>query len=138
MRVVLDANVWVSAAIRTGPAHRIVQSWLSGFAAFDVVICPELIAEVEEVLTRRPRMRKWIALDVAERFVETLRVLADVVPDPVEVEATTRDVDDDYLVALAREHGADYIVTGDKDLLEWPDKRPLVLTPAAFVELVGE
>jgi uncharacterized protein len=138
MRVVLDANVWVSAAIRTGPAHRIVQSWLSGAAAFDVVICPELIAEVEEVLTRRPRMRKWIALDVAERFVETFRVLADVVPDQVEVEATTRDVDDDYLVALAREHEADYIVTGDKDLLEWPDQRPPVLTPAAFAELVGE
>jgi putative PIN family toxin of toxin-antitoxin system len=138
MRVVLHANVWVSAAIRTGPAHRIVQAWLAGSAAFEVVICPTLIAEVDDVLTQRPRMRKWIALDVAERYVETLRVLADVVSDPVEVEATTRDVDDDYLVALAREHGADYIVTGDKDLLEWPEQRPPVLTPAAFVELVGE
>jgi len=138
MRVVLDANVWVSAAIRTGPAHQIVQSWLAGSAAFDVVICPELIAEVEEVLTQRPRMRKWIALDVAERFVETLRVLADVVPDPAEVEATTRDMDDDYLVALAREHNADYIVTGDKDLLEWPEQRPPVLAPAALAELMGE
>ncbi len=47
-------------------------------------------------------MRKWIALDVAERYIEALRVLADVVPDPAEVESTTRDVDDDYLVALAR------------------------------------
>ncbi|MEQ8718077.1 MAG: putative toxin-antitoxin system toxin component, PIN family [Acidimicrobiales bacterium] len=101
-------------------------------------LCPALIAEVEEVLTQRSRMRKWIALDVAEHFVETLRVLADVVPDPAEVEATTRDVDDDYLVALAREHGADYIVTGDKDLLEWPDQRPPVLSPAAFAELVEE
>lgn len=106
MRVVLDANTWVSAAIRTGPAHRIVQAWLAGSAAFDVVICPALIAEVEDVLTRRPRVRKLIALDVAEHFVETLRVLADVVPDPAEVEATTRDFDDDYLVALARERGA--------------------------------
>ena len=138
MRIVLDANIWVSAAIGTGPAHRIVQSWLSGSASFDVVICPALIAEVEEVLTQRPRMRKWIALDVAQHFVETLRVLADVVPDPAEVEAATRDVDDDYLVALAREHTADYIVTGDKDLLEWPEQRPPVLTPAAFAEVVGE
>ncbi|MEZ5376808.1 MAG: putative toxin-antitoxin system toxin component, PIN family [Acidimicrobiales bacterium] len=138
MRVVLDANVWVSAAIRSGPAHRIVQSWLAGAAAFDVVICPELIAEVEDVLTQRPMMRKWIPLDVAERFVEALQVVADVVPDPIEIGAITRDVDDDYLVALAREHGADYIVTGDKDLLEWPDQRPAVLTPAAFAELVGE
>lgn len=79
-------------------------------------------------------MRKWIAFDAAEHFVETLRVLADVVPDPAEVEATTRDVADDYLVALAREQTADYIVTGDNDLLEWPERRPPVLTPAAFVE----
>jgi putative PIN family toxin of toxin-antitoxin system len=138
MRVVLDANIWVSAAIRTGPAHRIVQAWLAGSAVFEVVICPALIAEVEEVLTRRPRMRKWIARDVAEHFVETVRVLADIVSDPAVVEATTRDVDDDYLVALAREHGADYIVTGDKDLLEWPEQRPPVITPAAFDDLLGE
>ncbi len=107
MRVVLDVNIWVSAAIRTGPAHRIVQAWLSGSASFEVVICPALIAEVEDVLMRRPRMRKWIALDVAERYVGTLQVLVEVVPDPAEVEATTRDVDDDYIVALAREHRAD-------------------------------
>lgn len=58
MRVVLDANVWVSAAIRTGPAHRIVLAWLAGSASFDVVMCPALIAEVEEVLTQRPRLRR--------------------------------------------------------------------------------
>ncbi len=138
MRVVLDANIWVSAAIRTGPAHRIVQAWLAGSAGFDVVICPALIEELEEVLTQRPRLRKWIALDVAEHFVETVRVLADIVSDPAVVEAITRDVDDDYLVALGREREADYIVTGDKDLLEWPEQRPPVLTPAAFAELVGE
>ncbi len=137
MRVVLDTNIWVSAAIRTGPAHRIVQAWLAGSSSFDVVICPALIAEVEEVLTQRPRLRRWIALDVAENFVETVRVLADVVPDPAEVESTTRDVDDDYVVALAREHGADYIVSGDKDLLEWSEQRPPVLAPAAFAALVG-
>ena len=55
-----------------------------------VVICPALIAEVEEVLVRRPRLRKWIAPDVAERYVETLRVLADVVPDPAGVSRRPR------------------------------------------------
>lgn len=53
----------------------------------------------------------------------TTRVL-----DPIDIAAHTRDPDDDYLVALAREHNADYIVTGDKDLLEWPEQRPPVVT----------
>ena len=50
MRVVLDANVFVSAAIRSGPSHRIVQRWLQG-GSFEVVMCPALLAEIDEVLT---------------------------------------------------------------------------------------
>ena len=73
MRVVLDANVWVSAATQNGPAHRILQRWLAGNGGFDVILCPTLIAEAAEVLIRRPRMRKWIDLAVAERWIGTLR-----------------------------------------------------------------
>lgn len=36
------------------------------------------------------------------------------------------------LVALARAHDANFIVTGDKDLLEWEVQQPPVITPAAF------
>jgi len=38
MRVVLDANVLVSAAISDGPSHRIVQGWLRK-QMFELVIC---------------------------------------------------------------------------------------------------
>ncbi len=82
-------------------------------------MCPELIAEVADVLTRRPRMRKWINLNVAQRYIKTIRGLAEVVPNPAVVKQETRDVDDDYLVALARDQAADYLVTGHRDLLEW-------------------
>jgi len=137
VRVVIDANVWVSAAIRTGPAHRIVQRWLTEAGHFEVIICHKLIAEVADVLTARPRMRKWIPLEVAERYVQTIQVLADLVENPAAIDATTRDIDDDYLVALARQYGADYIVTGDNDLLDWAEQQPPVITPAAFEELLG-
>ena len=49
-----------------------------------------------------------------------------------------RDVDDDYVVALAREHSVEFIVTGDKAVLELEDQTPPVITPpAAFEELFG-
>ena len=137
MRVVLDANVFVSAAIRSGPSHRIVQRWLQG-ASFEVVMCPTLLAEIDEVLTGRERLRRWIDLGLAERFVDTLRTLVDLVDDPDEVPSATRDRDDDYLVALAQTHRADFIVTGDRDLLEWADQQPPVITPAAFETLLAE
>jgi|GEM_PF-3152274 len=43
MLVVLDANVFVSAAIQRGASYRIVQSWLAGGASFEVVMCPALL-----------------------------------------------------------------------------------------------
>jgi len=35
MKVVLDANVFVSAAIARGASHRLVDAWLSGDATFE-------------------------------------------------------------------------------------------------------
>jgi predicted nucleic acid-binding protein len=59
-----------------------------------------------------------------------------VVTDPASIPPTTRDVDDDYLVALARQYDADYIVSGDKDMLAWPDQRPPVISPADFEQII--
>ncbi len=134
MKVVLDANVLVSAAIQAGPSYRIVARWLDE-GALEAVVCPVLLAEVEDVLGR-PRIRKRVDSSVARLFMDTVRRIADVVADPESIVAETRDPDDDYLVALAREHGADWIVTGDKDLLEWDDQTPPAITPAAFEALL--
>lgn len=132
MKVVLDANVFVSAVIQNGASHRIVQDWLAGVALFDVVMCPGLLAEIRDVLTTRPRLRKWIDLDVAVAFVDTIEALVDLVEDPKFIEAEIRDPDDDYLVALARENDVEMIVSGDKDLLEWAAQQPPVVTPGDF------
>ena len=134
MKVVLDANDLVSAAIQTGPSYRLVARWLDR-RGIEVVICPALLAEVEDVLDR-PRLRKRVDPELAQLYMATVRRIANVVTDPAPIEATTRDADDDYLVALAREHGVDWIVTGDKDLLEWEDQMPPAITPAAFEELL--
>ena len=90
MRIIIDANVLVSAAIRTGPSHRIVQAWLED-GAFEVVVCPLLLAEVRDVFTQRPRLRRWIELDAAEDFLATVETYATIVADPVDVPAATRD-----------------------------------------------
>jgi putative PIN family toxin of toxin-antitoxin system len=131
MRVVVDANVLVSAAISRGPSHRIVQSWLR-HRPFELVICDRLLGEVRSVLTERPRLRKWISAETAELYVATLTTAAEVLPDPASGPAVTRDPDDDYVVHLARVHHADFIVSGDADLLEWHEQDPPVIPPAEF------
>ena len=131
MRVVLDANVLISAAISEGPSHRIMQGWLRD-QTFELVICERLLGEVRSVLTERPRLRTWISLEAAEMYVTTLATVADVQPDPAPGPALTRDPDDDYLIYLARAHKAAVIVSGDADLLQWDEQDPPVVTPAEF------
>ncbi len=82
------------------------------------MVCPALLEEVSSVLNR-PRLQKRLSPGRAEEFIDDLVTLLDMVSDPVDVRPMTRDPKDGYLVALATEHGVDFIVTGDKDLLEW-------------------
>lgn len=91
VKVVLDANVLVSAAIQAGPSYRIVARWLDD-GALEAVVCPALLAEVEGVLDR-PRLRKRVDPGVADLFLATVRRIADVVDDPASVVAETRDPD---------------------------------------------
>jgi len=134
IRVVVDANVLVSAAISVGPSHRIVSA---AFMAEGVtaIVCPALLAEVSSVLDR-PRIQKRLPADRAAAFLDDLVTLFEVVADPINVEPVTRDPKDDYLVALAVERGVDFIVSGDKDLLEWEEQSPPVMAPAAFWNLL--
>ncbi len=100
-------------------------------------MCPELLGEIREVLITRPRLRKWISLENATLFVDTIEAVVDLVNDPDEIQTETRDPNDDYLVALARAHDVDAIVSGDKDLLAWQEQRPPVMSPAQFEERGG-
>ena len=136
MRVVVDANVFVSAVITKGSPHRIFQRWLGG-SIFEIIACQQLLDEVHEVLTTRPRVSRRVDQQLAYRLISHLVTGIGLVPDPTDVQQWTRDGDDDYLVALAREHGADYIVSRDKDLLEWDEQAPPVITPSEFETLLG-
>lgn len=117
----LDAKVFVSAAIARGPSDCIVQAWLSD-CTYEVIVCPEVLVEVQVVLIERPRLRKWIDVATLELFIETVSAASELVADPVQVRPVTRDRDDDYLISLARSHKADYIVSDDRHLLDllWP------------------
>lgn len=81
-----------------------------------------VLVEVERVLDR-PRLRRRVDPGLAQLYMATIRRIAATVTDPAPIGAATRDAEDDYLVALAREHGVDWIVTGDKDLSHGRIKR---------------
>jgi uncharacterized protein len=134
-RVVLDANVYVSALLApTGSPAQILERWADG--QFDVIVSPLLLAELERVL-RRPKFKKSIPVIQIDALLSALSEEGVSAADPEAQTGTTPDPGDDYLVALARAVDAEYIVSGDGHLTQLSDARPPVLTPREFLNSLG-
>jgi uncharacterized protein len=135
VRVVLDANVLVSALISpAGPLRAIVGSWVD--ERFELIASLALLDELRDVLGR-PRFRRWVSLDVAAEFIDGIAQDAVIVADPPAQAGVTADPDDECLIALARAARGDYLVSGDRHLLDIADPEPPVLTPRQFLDLLG-
>lgn len=129
----MDPNVLVSAAITPGG----IPARLLAFAAyrhFEMLVSDRLLDELHGVLLR-PRFRRYLSVPDAEDFVNRRLAFTTRVEDveAAKVGSYTEDPQDDYLVALAVERGADVIVSGDRHLHEPPEELPVrVLRPADF------
>jgi putative PIN family toxin of toxin-antitoxin system len=135
LRVVLDVNVLVSAAIgRTGPLLELLRVWRDG--AFEVVVSPKLLAELERVLSRDVIASRADPTALAA-LTAALHENAIRVDDPAAAERVVQgDARDDYLVVLARAARAHAIVTGDRHLFEAELEAIRVIGPADFIALV--
>jgi putative PIN family toxin of toxin-antitoxin system len=95
----------------------------------DVVLSRYILDEMVRVLPRLPqnnRSREQIR-DLAETFMLKAELIE---PDSL-VDARLRDPADQLVLATLRVSKADYLITGDKDLLALAESYPIV-TPAAF------
>jgi putative PIN family toxin of toxin-antitoxin system len=81
-----------------------------------------------------PRVR--LSQDEIRNLVESLVFLAEIVEPSLVIEDALRDKADLPILGTFVEAQADYLVTGDKDLLALAGKYPIV-TPAAFWERHG-
>ncbi len=133
LRVVLDTNVLVSGLAYPGSVPgRIVTVWRQG--GLDVVLSRYILDEMSRVLPRLSRIQ-LSGVEIRD-LVDSFMFLADMVEPDGEEDASLRDAADQQVLATLRASKADYLVTGDKDLLALADKYPIV-TPATFWERHG-
>jgi len=135
-RAVIDTNVLVSGVIAPhGAPRRILEAWHAG--QFIMVTAEAIIAEVARVL-HYPRIRDRYNLteDDFMAVVDSLRTDAQVVAGLYEVRRST-DPADDMFLACALEGYAEYVVSGDRHLLEIGYYRGvLIVTPRQFVAVL--
>lgn len=133
LRIVLDTNVLVSGlAYPTSVPGRIVDAWRGG--RLDVVLSRFILAELLRVLPRLNHRLQWREQDMQD-MVDTLALLADLVEPSADValmaRPALRDPADGPVLGTLLASGADYLVTGDKDLLVLAPHYAIV-TPAWF------
>ena len=137
LRVVLDANVYLSALIRPqGPPGQIVERFLEGL--FEIVLSLAIVQETVRAFGY-PKVRKYIHAGVdPELWLEDVILLAQFVAGDDELEGVSVDADDDKYFAGAVEGNATLIVTGDPDLLTVKEYRGIrIVTPRFFLDLLN-
>ena len=101
-----------------------------------IIITQQLLDEINDV-TSRERIKKHFQKQTVQEFIELLKNIAEHI-DIVPTHFISRDPKDNFLLDLIDFSKADYLVTGDKDLLEHtPFKTAIILTPAAFEDIIA-
>ena len=138
LRIVLDTNVLVAGlAYPTSVPGRIVGAWRGG--RLDMVLSRYILAELLRVLPRLNHRLHWREEDMLD-MVDTLALLADLVEPSADAAPiggpALRDPADGPVLGTLLASGADYLVTGDKDLLVLAPHYAIV-TPTWFWEKHG-
>jgi hypothetical protein len=119
MRIIIDANVWISYLLTRDErrtVHRLIRRCLG--TEHTVIAPPELLDELTENITARPYLATRISPPDLATILQEIRQFAFVPPSLSEdLRRFGRDPKDDYLVAYGLVYQADYLVTGDDDLL---------------------
>ena len=128
IKVIFDTNVWISFLI--GKRLSFIKNYISS-GHMTIITTEQLLQEIKEV-TKRERLKKYFPQESVTELLELLKTIA----ENVEIKPThfiNRDPKDNFLLDLIDFSKADYLVTGDKDLLVHnPFKSATILTPANF------
>ena len=132
LTAVFDTNILFSATGWRGNPFQCVERARSG--QFREFTCPELMEELAEKLETR---LLFSADQVAETLADYLGFLQ-VIQIPKALSAVCRDPDDNMVLECALEGRAQYIVSGDKDLLDLKEFRGIRIVRAAeFLSLLA-
>lgn len=131
LRVVIDTNLWISFLIsdRWDRLDKMLNHQLKFL--FSNELLAELIATIE-----RPKFRKYFAKTSLEELLNALSQFIEWVQVESKVDLC-RDVGDNFILALAKDGKANYIVTGDKDLIALnPFEGTVILTMWDFLNIL--
>lgn len=112
-KIIVDTNIWISFLI--GKNLKGLQNQIDS-KFIKIIACAEQLHELSEVF-KKQKIKKYFSKEQIVEFFELL----DESSEMFVIHSSTnicRDSKDNYLISLANDSEADFLITGDMDLLE--------------------
>lgn len=132
-KIILDTNLWISFLIskKFSQIDKLIEN-----KKITLVFSDELIEEFVDVV-RLPKFEKYFSksdveklLDCFDQYGELIKVKSDL--------NICRDEKDNFLLNLSIDSKADYLITGDNDLLVLKQiEKTKIITFTDFMQLIG-
>lgn len=104
IKVIIDTNLWISFLICKQLAKTLVP-----------IFSPQLLNEIN-LVTKRPKLQKHFSQRKVQELLELLNIIGLCIETKSKINIC-RNAKDNYLLALAKDSQADFLITGDQDLL---------------------
>jgi putative PIN family toxin of toxin-antitoxin system len=136
-KVVIDANVMISAAFIGKPLETVARA----LKEHDVFVSESILEELEGVLKRLSKKLSPEQIRYLREKVDQLLKVGHRITVSKHL-SLSRDAKDDHYLSLCKEAQADFLITGDRDLLNLgPETLKksgiacLIISPATFLEI---
>ena len=111
-KIIVDTNIWISFLI--GKSLKGLQRYINSQTVL-IITCDEQIHELSDVF-QKPTIYKYFTPEQIDEFFELLEESSENVVLKTKIDIC-RDLKDNYLLSLAIDSNADFLITGDNDLL---------------------
>jgi putative PIN family toxin of toxin-antitoxin system len=131
LKVVLDSNIYISGIIFGGNPRKIIDLVIEG--KIKLCISSDILIEIKEVLERD---KFGFSSDITQQIILEIESLSEFITPTKKHSAVKRDAGDNIIIDCAVEADADYIITGDDDLLSLKKyKRIKIINAGDFIKL---
>ncbi|MFZ1799163.1 MAG: putative toxin-antitoxin system toxin component, PIN family [Chitinophagaceae bacterium] len=113
LKLIIDTNLWISFII--SKKQQLIDPLLYSEEA-RLLFSKELIAEINQTITK-PKLKRYFSTNALEEMLLAFDPFIDFI-EVKSIVTICRDAKDNFLLALAKDGEADYLLTGDKDLLD--------------------
>lgn len=112
-KIIIDSNIWISFLI--GKNLKGLQNHIDS-QKLKIITCTEQLVELSEVF-KKPKLKKYFSKEQVIEFFELLDESSECIKTLPKSDLC-RDPKDNYLVSLAIISKANFLITGDNDLLD--------------------